>query len=130
MPSDDKKVELEAPFSVDWKAWKVWEPISLEWIPHPSTIGCPPKIAPATLLYHGCPSEFGETIINNGFKQILVNKRYGTMKFDGIGHNFYIDSRKPPTRPKKNTYYGGSSSEDTDEDEDDEKKKKKKKKTM
>jgi len=115
---DDKKVE-EAPFTVDWRSWNAWEPISLEWIPHPSTVSSPPTITAATtLLYHGCPSEFGETIIKNGFKKFLVNKTYGTLKFDGVGHNFYIDWRKP--RPDRK-WYEETSSEDTDEDEEEDK---------
>jgi len=94
--SETKKVE--APFRLDWKYWKAWELISLEWVPHPSMATSP---LPSTLLFHGCPSEFGESIIMNGFKKELVNKTLGQMSLDGCGHNFYIDSRKPKKKKRR-----------------------------
>jgi len=92
----------------------------LEWIPHPSMTNS--SLAPATpFLYHGCPAEFGESIITHGFKKALVNKTLGQMTLDGCGHNFYIDSRKPKKRKEKKwNWYSDSSSDDSEETEDDE----------
>jgi len=114
------KVEkkIEAPFLLDWKYWKAWQLISLEWIPHPSV---PTSLLTSAtpLLYHGCPSEFGESIISNGFKKNLVNKTLGQMSLDGCGHNFYIDSRKPKKRrEEKWNWYSDTSSDDSEETEE------------
>jgi len=95
-----EKKKVDAPFLLDWKYWKAWELISLEWVPHPSMTNS--SLAPATpFLYHGCPAEFGESIITHGFKKALVNKTLGQMTLDGFGHNFYIDFRKPKKRKEK-----------------------------
>jgi len=112
--------KAEAPFPLDWKYMRAWELISMEWVPHPSATSFPLITIATTLLFHGCPSEFGESIVTNGFKKLLVNKTLGQMKLDGCGHNFYIDSRKPKKRrEEKWNWYSDSSSDDSEETEDD-----------